>query len=65
MWSVPRRFNESSAAVRMLAADWTVSPGFLPTLVAMTIRLRLPRNFIQRPMTASDSPPEWPGTHEE
>jgi hypothetical protein len=36
-----------------------------PTLVAMTIRSRLPLRFSQRPMTVSLSPPLWPGAQAE
>jgi hypothetical protein len=36
-----------------------------PTLVMITMRWRLARDFIHFPMIVSDSPPWWPGTHEE
>ena len=35
----------------------------MPTLLAMTTLLRLPRAFIHLPMMTSDSPPLLPGTH--
>ena len=63
MWSVPSRRSESSAAARMLAAESPARAGSFPTLVATTIRSRLPRDAIQRPMIVSDSPPELPSTH--
>lgn len=38
---------------------------FMPTFVAIRSSSRPPRAASQRPMTASDSPPWWPGTHAE
>src|SRR5438093_96078 len=65
MRSISRRRNEASAAARIVVAESPLSPGTMPTFVAITMSLRVPRVAIQRPMIVSDSPPEWPGTHAE
>src|SRR5258708_1100838 len=49
----------------MFLAERPGNRGSFPTLVAITILFRLPRDFIQRPMMVSDSPPELPGTQQE
>src|SRR5690242_20578796 len=46
-----------------LAKPFSVGDSSIPTLVAMTTRLRLPDRASQLPITVSDSPPLCPGAH--
>ena len=59
--ATPRRRAGCSAFDNPLS----LSPIGLPTLVARTMRERLPLVFSHLPMIVSDSPPAWPGTQRE